>query len=80
MAKTGRVVLCIVAAALVGGCADVRNIFSNTKSPPDEFAVYSRAPLSMPPNYGLRPPAPRPPRAHAVVPRNPAAPALRRRR
>ena len=77
MAKTGRVVLCIVAAALVGGCADVRNIFSNTKSPPDEFAVYSRAPLSMPPNYGLRPPAPGQTRPQEVVPRNQAATAIR---
>ena len=26
------------------------------KRPPDEFTVYSRAPLSLPPNYDLRPP------------------------
>ena len=77
MAKTGRVVLCIVAAAVVGGCTDVRKIFSNTKSPPDEFAVYSRAPLSMPPNYGLRPPAPGQTRPQEVVPRNQAATAIR---
>ena len=40
MTKTGRVVLCIVAAALVGGCTEVREVFSRTKSPPDEFAVF----------------------------------------
>ncbi len=77
MTKTGRVVLCIVAAALVGGCTDVRKLFSRTKSPPDEFAVYSRAPLSMPPNYGLRPPAPGQTRPQEVVPRNQAATAIR---
>ena len=58
MTKTGRVVLWVVAVALLGGCTDLRKVFTRTKSPPDEFAVYSRAPLSMPPNYGLRPPAP----------------------
>ena len=77
MTKTARVVLCIVAAALVGGCADVRKVFSRTKSPPDEFAVYSRAPLSMPPDYGLRPPAPGQMRPQAVVPRNQAETAIR---
>ena len=77
MTKTGRVVLCIVAAALVGGCTEVSNMFSRTKSPPDEFAVYSRAPLSMPPDYGLRPPAPGQTRPQAVVPRNQAATAIR---
>lgn len=76
MTKTGRVVLCIVAAALVGGCTEVRKVFSRTKSPPDEFAVYSRAPLSMPPDYGLRPPAPGQTRPQAVVPRNRAATAI----
>ena len=77
MTKTARVVLCIVAAALVGGCADVRKVFSRTKSPPDEFAVYSRAPLSMPPDYGLRPPAPGQTRPQEVVPRNWAETAIR---
>ena len=77
MTKTARVVLCIVAAALVGGCAEVSNMFSLTKSPPDEFAVYSRAPLSMPPDYGLRPPAPGQTRPQEVVPRNQAATAIR---
>ncbi|MFQ5618053.1 MAG: DUF3035 domain-containing protein [Rhodospirillales bacterium] len=77
MAKAGRVVLGIVAAALVGGCSDLTKVFSNTKSPPDEFAVYSRPPLSMPPNYGLRPPAPGQTRPQAEVPRNRAATAIR---
>ena len=77
MTKTGWVVLCIGAAALVGGCTEVRKVFSRTKSPPDEFAVYSRAPLSMPPDYGLRPPAPGQTRPQQVVPRNQAETAIR---
>ncbi len=77
MTKIRRVVLCIAVAALVGGCAEVTKVFSRTKSPPDEFAVYSRPPLSMPPNYGLRPPAPGQTRPQEVVPRNQAATAIR---
>ncbi len=77
MTKIRRVVLCVVAAALVGGCTEVRKVFSRTKSPPDEFAVYSRPPLSMPPDYGLRPPAPGQTRPQAVVPRNRAQTAIR---
>ncbi len=77
MTKTGRVVLWVVAAALLGGCTEVRKVFSRTKSPPDEFAVYSRAPLSMPPDYGLRPPAPGQTRPQEVVPRNRAETAIR---
>lgn len=77
MTKTGWVVLCIGAAAFLGGCTEVRKVFSRTKSPPDEFAVYSRAPLSMPPDYGLRPPAPGQTRPQEVVPRNLAAKAIR---
>ena len=77
MTKTGRVVLCIAVAALVGGCSDLGTVFSRTKSPPDEFAVYSRPPLSMPPNFGLRPPAPGQTRPQEVVPRNQAATAIR---
>ncbi len=77
MTKIRRVVLCVVAAALVGGCTEVRKVFSRTKSPPDEFAVYSRPPLSMPPDYGLRPPAPGQTRPQEVVPRNRAQTAIR---
>ncbi len=77
MTKTGRVVLWVVAAALLGGCTEVRKVFSRTKSPPDEFAVYSRAPLSMPPDYGLRPPAPGQARPQEVVPRSRAETAIR---
>ena len=47
-----------LAAALLGGCEGTREMLGMGKTAPDEFAVYSRAPLSMPPNYGLRPPAP----------------------
>jgi hypothetical protein len=57
-------------AVLVGGCDDVRTVFGRTKQPPDEFTVYSRAPLSLPPDYGLRPPEPGSIREQEVEPRN----------
>ncbi len=42
----------------VTGCAKTREVFGLNKSAPDEFAVVTRAPLSLPPDYGLRPPTP----------------------
>lgn len=55
----------IVTVALVAGtlalvgCGDsTKRSLGLTKSVPDEFAVVSRAPLSRPPDYGLRPPRP----------------------
>lgn len=54
----------VVVAATVGlgGCQKTREAFGLEKSAPDEFAVVTRAPLTMPPDYGLRPPSPGAPR------------------
>jgi hypothetical protein len=46
------------------------------KRAPDEFAVYSRAPLTLPPDYGLRPPEPGSDRPNLVMPRDEAQSAL----
>ena len=40
------------------GCDQSREAFGLQKSSPDEFAVVTRAPLAIPPDYGLRPPTP----------------------
>lgn len=49
----------VAAGLLVGGCEGVKqDLGIGVKRPPDEFAVFARAPLSMPPDYGLRPPTP----------------------
>jgi hypothetical protein len=72
MSKSTLFVAVSVGAVLLGGCEDVRSALGQTKSPPDEFAVYSRAPLSLPPDYGLRPPAPGRTRPQEVEPRNEA--------
>jgi hypothetical protein len=48
----------LVVASLVSGCDKTREAFGLEKSPPDEFAVVTRAPLQIPPDFGLRPPTP----------------------
>ena len=52
----------LLAAASLSSCADARRALGYDKAPPDEFAVIARAPLSQPPDYNLRPPAPGAPR------------------
>ncbi len=42
----------------LGACQGVREQFGMTKQSPDEFRVVSRAPLSLPPDFTLRPPEP----------------------
>ena len=57
--------LMLAVAALpvvLSGCESGRELLGLTKRSPDEFQVVSRAPLSMPPDYNLRPPAPGAPR------------------
>jgi hypothetical protein len=55
-----------LAIALLGsglaGCDSTKEMLGLTKRSPDEFQVVSRAPLSMPPDYSLRPPSPGAPR------------------
>ncbi|HEY4044967.1 MAG TPA: DUF3035 domain-containing protein [Rhodopila sp.] len=45
---------------LLGGCStdNLARTFGLTRDAPDEYTVTTRAPLSMPPNYNLRPPRP----------------------
>lgn len=45
-------------AIALSGCTDARKALGFEKAPPDEFQVVERAPLSMPPDFSLRPPAP----------------------
>ena len=59
-----------------GGCTNVRQTLGLTKQSPDEFKVVSRAPLSMPPDYNLRPPTPGAPRPQEGTPRDQAAAAV----
>ncbi len=43
---------------LLGACENVKEQLGLTKSSPDEFSVLTSAPLTLPPDYRLRPPQP----------------------
>lgn len=42
----------------LGACENVRDQLGLSKNSPDEFSVLTNVPLSLPPNYNLRPPVP----------------------
>ena len=46
------------ALVLLGGCSSMKDALGISKHPPDEFAVVTKAPLIVPPNYNLMPPKP----------------------
>lgn len=51
-------ILLLGLAGTLSACEGTREQFDFSKKAPDEFAVVTRAPLEMPPNYTLRPPRP----------------------
>jgi len=55
-----------LAALSLAACGDVRDDLGLGRSSPDEFAVVDRAPLSVPPEFTLRPPLPGAPRPQEV--------------
>ena len=57
----------LAAVAFLSGCEETKRALGQTKEGPDEFAVYQRAPLSLPPEYGLKPPNPGADRPQAVT-------------
>ena len=56
----------------LSACSEVRRTLGYEKQPPDEFQVVQRAPLSLPPDYKLRPPTPGAVRPQERDPRDPA--------
>jgi len=58
-------VLCLALLAL-SACGEVRESLGLGRNPPDEFSVVDRPPLSMPPDFGLRPPQPGAPRPQEI--------------
>ena len=66
----------LISVAVLPGCEETKRAFGQTKEAPDEFAVYRRAPLSLPPEFKLRPPVPGAKRPQVVNPRNRARRAL----
>ena len=57
MNKSAILALCGAALA-VSGCSSMRDAAGLTKRSPDEFAVSTKAPLVIPPDFNLRPPMP----------------------
>jgi Protein of unknown function (DUF3035) len=50
--------LCLTTVSLISGCSDFKKSIGLEQTLPDEFAVESRAPLTIPPDFDLRPPQP----------------------
>jgi len=70
-----------IAAVLMAGvslsaCQSARQALGMTKVTPDEFRVVSKAPLVVPPEFALRPPAPGEPRPQELQPESQARNAL----
>jgi hypothetical protein len=66
----------LIAAAGLAGCQSTRNALGMTKVTPDEFRVVTKAPLVVPPDFSLRPPAPGKPRPQELQPESAARTAL----
>ena len=48
----------LAGTVVLGGCSEFRSAVGIEKTPPDEFSVRVRAPLSLPQDYGLKAPRP----------------------
>lgn len=56
------------AALALAGCDSLRSAAGISKAAPDEFAVVTKAPLIIPPDFNLRPPRPGAPPLNQVLP------------
>jgi hypothetical protein len=70
------VVSALVAAVGLTASQSTRKSLGMTKVTPDEFRVVTKAPLVVPPDYALRPPAPGKPRPQELQPESVARNAL----
>jgi hypothetical protein len=66
----------LLGAAGLAGCKSASSAFGLAKVTPDEFRVVTKAPLTLPPDYSLRPPAPGEPRPQELQPESAARQAL----
>ena len=62
------VIVIAVCALALTGCSGIRNLAGLQKKSPDEFAVTTKAPPVIPPDFNLRPPMPGAPPANSVAP------------
>ena len=63
-------------ATALSGCDGIRRAAGLEKKSPDEFAVTTKAPLVIPPDFNLRPPMPSAPPTNALDPSSTAEAAL----
>jgi len=68
----------VVAALLLAGCSasDLSRTFGFTRDAPDEYTVTTQVPLSMPPDFTVRPPQPGAPRPQQMSEQQQAEQAL----
>jgi hypothetical protein len=66
----------LVGAASLAGCGGLSKSLGMSKVTPDEFRVVTKAPLTVPPDFSLRPPAPGEPRPQELEPESAARVAL----
>ena len=76
MTKPIALVAMLAAAAATSGCGTLSRAVGATKVAPDEFRVVTQAPLTLPPDYNLRPPRPGEPRPQELQPSDEARVAL----
>jgi hypothetical protein len=74
-AATAVALIAVVGVGL-SGCGSTRRALGMSKVTPDEFRVVSKAPLVVPPDYALRPPAPGEPRPQELQPESAARTAI----
>jgi hypothetical protein len=70
------VIAVMLSAAALSGCDTLRDAAGLAKKSPDEFAVTTKAPLIIPPDFNLRPPAPGAPPANQLDPTSTAQNAM----
>jgi hypothetical protein len=58
--------VCLAGALALSGCTGFKQAIGLDPTMPDEFAVESQAPLTIPPDFDLRPPKPGAPRPQDV--------------
>lgn len=58
IAVAGRLLLAALLVSSLPACSMLRGALGMSKNPPDEFAIMTKAPLVMPPDFALRPPQP----------------------
>ncbi len=74
--RSARYAILLVAGIAVASCSNASRTLGLDPEPPDEFTVVSKAPLTIPPDFNLRPPQPGAPRPQELDPTSRAQAAL----